>query len=54
MLNAICKKLAATLSRPDLEMAAPDYFERLGNDNHRRPRVWLGGSGMLRGPPDDR
>jgi hypothetical protein len=36
ILNAICKKLAATLSCPDLEMAAPDYFERLGHDNHRR------------------
>jgi hypothetical protein len=33
---AIRKKLPATLSRPDLEMAALDYFERLGHDNHRR------------------
>ena len=36
MLNAIRQKLPATLSRPDLEMAALDYFERLGHDNHRR------------------
>jgi hypothetical protein len=34
--HAIRKKLPATLSRPDLEMAALDYFERLGHDNHRR------------------
>jgi ParB family chromosome partitioning protein len=36
ILDAIRKKLPATLSRPDLEMAALDYFERLGHDNHRR------------------
>src|SRR5580704_2042400 len=36
ILNAIRKKLPATLSRPDFEMAALDYFERLGHDNHRR------------------
>jgi ParB family chromosome partitioning protein len=36
VLNAIRKKLPATLSRPDLEMAALDYFGRLGHDNHRR------------------
>jgi hypothetical protein len=36
ILNAIRKKLPATLPRPDLEMAALDYFERLGHDNHRR------------------
>jgi hypothetical protein len=36
ILNAIRKKLPAMLSRPDLEMAALDYFERLGHDNHRR------------------
>jgi len=36
ILNAIRKKLPATLSRPDLEMVALDYFERLGHDNHRR------------------
>jgi hypothetical protein len=35
-LNAIRKKLPAALSRPDLDMAALDYFERLGHDNHRR------------------
>jgi hypothetical protein len=35
-LNAIRKKLVGTLSRPDLDMAALDYFERLGHDNHRR------------------
>ncbi len=36
ILNAIRKKLPAQLSRPDLEMAALDYFRRLGHDNHRR------------------
>ena len=36
VLNAIRKKLPATLSRPDLELTALDYFERLGHDNHRR------------------
>jgi len=36
ILNAVRKKLPATLSRPDLEMVALDYFERLGHDNHRR------------------
>ncbi len=36
ILNAVRKKLPARLSRPDLEMAALDYFERLGHDNHRR------------------
>jgi len=36
ILDAIRKKLSATLSRLDLEMAALDYFERLGHDNHRR------------------
>jgi hypothetical protein len=36
ILDAIRKKLPATLARPDLEMAALDYFERLGHDNHRR------------------
>ncbi len=36
ILNAIRNKLSATLSRPDLEMAVLDYFERLGHDNHRR------------------
>jgi len=36
ILNAIRKKLPPTLLRPDLEMAALDYFERLGHDNHRR------------------
>ncbi len=36
ILNAIRRKLPATLSHPDLEMAALDYFERLGHDNHRR------------------
>jgi hypothetical protein len=35
-LDAIRKKLPAILSRPDLEMAALDYFQRLGHDNHRR------------------
>jgi ParB family chromosome partitioning protein len=36
VLDAIRKKLPATLARPDLEMAALDYFRRLGHDNHRR------------------
>jgi ParB family chromosome partitioning protein len=36
VLDAILKKLPAEQSRPDLEMAALDYFERLGHDNHRR------------------
>ena len=36
ILNAVRKKLPSTLSRPDLEMVALDYFERLGHDNHRR------------------
>jgi len=36
ILNTIRRKLPASLSRPDLEMAALDYFERLGHDNHRR------------------
>jgi ParB family chromosome partitioning protein len=36
ILEAIRKKLPATLSRPDLEMAVLDYFERLGHDNHLR------------------
>ncbi len=36
ILDAVRKKLPATLSRPDLEMAVLDYFERLGHDNHRR------------------
>jgi ParB family chromosome partitioning protein len=36
VLDAIRKKLPGTFSRPDLEMAATDYFRRLGHDNHRR------------------
>lgn len=36
ILDAVRRKLPATLSRPDLEMAVLDYFERLGHDNHRR------------------
>jgi len=36
ILLAIREKLPPTLSRPDLEMVALDYFERLGHDNHRR------------------
>jgi hypothetical protein len=36
ILDAIRRKLSAALSRPDLEMAALDYFARLGHDNHRR------------------
>jgi ParB family chromosome partitioning protein len=36
ILNAIRRKLPAKPSRPDLEMAALDYFGRLGHDNHHR------------------
>ena len=36
ILNLIRQRLPATLARPDLEMAALDYFRRLGHDNHRR------------------
>ena len=36
VLEAILKKLPETLSRPDLEMVALNYFRRLGHDNHRR------------------
>jgi hypothetical protein len=36
VLDAIRKKLPGTLARPDFEMAALDYFRRLGHDNHRR------------------
>ena len=36
LLSAIRKKLPPTLSRLDIEMAASDYFDRLGHDNHRR------------------
>jgi len=36
ILEAVRKKLPATLSRADLEMVALDYFRRLGHDNHRR------------------
>lgn len=36
VLNAIRRKLPATPLRADLEMAALDYFERLGHDNRRR------------------
>ena len=36
ILEAIRKKLPEAFARPDLEMAALDYFRRLGHDNHRR------------------
>jgi ParB family transcriptional regulator, chromosome partitioning protein len=36
VLGAIRKKLPAVPSRPDMEMAALDYFHRLGHDNQRR------------------
>src|SRR5207248_2928526 len=36
ILDVIRKKLPDVLGRPDLEMAALDYFRRLGHDNHRR------------------
>ena len=36
ILDAIRKKLPATLSQADLEMAVLDYLQRLGHDNHRR------------------
>jgi hypothetical protein len=35
-LNAVRKKLAASLSLFELELVALDYFRRLGHDNHRR------------------
>jgi ParB family transcriptional regulator, chromosome partitioning protein len=35
-LHAVRGKLPPAVSRPDLEMAVLDYFERLGHDNHRR------------------
>jgi hypothetical protein len=35
-LDAIRKKLPGAFARPDFEMAALDYFRRLGHDNHRR------------------
>jgi ParB family chromosome partitioning protein len=52
ILNAIRKKCSGTLSRLDLEMAALDYFERLGHDNHRRlcrvyGRRWLTDNGRI-------
>ena len=36
ILDAIRKKLPATLSQSDLEMTSLDYLQRLGHDNHRR------------------
>jgi len=36
ILDAVRKKLPATFAHPDVEMAALDYFRRLGHDNHRR------------------
>jgi ParB family transcriptional regulator, chromosome partitioning protein len=36
LLEAVRKKLPGTLAHPDFEMAALDYFRRLGHDNHRR------------------
>lgn len=36
ILDAIRKKLPGGFARPDFEMAALDYFRRLGHDNHRR------------------
>jgi len=36
VLDAIRKKLPAVPFRPDMEMAALDYFHRLGHDNQRR------------------
>jgi hypothetical protein len=36
ILEAIREKLPDTLSRPDMEMVALDYFRRLGHDNQRR------------------
>ena len=36
VLEAVRKKLPDSLSRPDLQMVALDYFRRLGHDNHRR------------------
>jgi ParB family chromosome partitioning protein len=36
ILNTIRKKLTVALALAELEMIALDYFERLGQDNHRR------------------
>jgi ParB family transcriptional regulator, chromosome partitioning protein len=36
ILNTIRQKLPGKFARLDLEMAALDYFRRLGHDNHRR------------------
>jgi ParB family transcriptional regulator, chromosome partitioning protein len=36
ILRAVRNKLPDALPRADLEMAALDYFERIGHDNHRR------------------
>ncbi len=36
ILQAVRQKLPGTLSRPDFEMVALDYFRRLGHDNHHR------------------
>lgn len=36
ILQAVRKKLPGALSRADFEMAALDYFRRLGHDNHHR------------------
>src|SRR5438874_10799631 len=36
ILDVIRKKLPDVLGRPDLEMAALDYFRRIGHEHHRR------------------
>ena len=36
ILDAVRRKLPGAFARPDFEMAALDYFRRLGHDNHRR------------------
>jgi ParB family chromosome partitioning protein len=36
ILKAVREKLPAALARADFEMAAQDYFRRLGHDNHHR------------------
>ncbi len=36
ILQAVRQELPGTLSRPDFEMVALDYFRRLGHDNHHR------------------
>jgi hypothetical protein len=36
ILQAVRQKLPSVLARADFGMVAPDYFRRLGHDNHHR------------------